>query len=138
MLARLGGDEFAVLLSGCEMDEAARVAVDLAALVGAQRFVFDGVERGVTASDRARARAARSSRPAAMLAAADRAMYAAKAVGGGRVRGHKRVVGLLHGPAARRAGGDGAADPAGSSPSACARCRAGTCARSRCGGTSGR
>ena len=51
VLARLGGDEFAVLLPGLRpMDEAARVALDLAALIAEQRFVFDGVER---ARDRA-------------------------------------------------------------------------------------
>ena len=50
VLARLGGDEFAVLLPGCPMDEAARVAFDLTVLIAEQRFVFDGFERGVTAS----------------------------------------------------------------------------------------
>ena len=85
VLARLGGDEFAVLLPGCPVDEAARVAFDLTVLIAEQRFVFDGVERGVTASiglSPVRAGVA----PATMLAAADRAMYDAKAVGGGRVR----------------------------------------------------
>ncbi len=86
VLARLGGDEFAVLLLRCEMEEAARVGADLAALVAGQRFLFDGVERGVTTSVGITPVDARST-PAEMLAQADRAMYAAKAVGGGRVRG---------------------------------------------------
>ena len=82
VLARLGGDEFAVLLPRCEIDEAVRVANDLTVLVAEQRFVFDGVERGVTASvGVAPVGVARE-----MLSAADRAMYDAKAVGGGRVR----------------------------------------------------
>ena len=85
VLARLGGDEFAVLLPGCPMDEAARVALDLTVLIAEQRFVFDGSERGVTASI-GLSPVVSGVAPAAMLAAADRAMYDAKAVGGGRVR----------------------------------------------------
>ena len=85
VLARLGGDEFAVLLPGCPMDEAARVALDLTVLIAEERFVFDGCERGVTASI-GLSPVVSGAAPAAMLAAADRAMYDAKAVGGGRVR----------------------------------------------------
>ena len=85
VLARLGGDEFAVLLPGCPMDEAARVALDLTVLIAEERFVFDGVDRGVTASI-GLSPVVSGAAPAAMLAAADRAMYDAKAVGGGRVR----------------------------------------------------
>ena len=55
---------------------------DLAALVAGQRFVFDGIERSVTAS--VGVTAVTASRDA--LSAADRAMYDAKAVGGNRVR----------------------------------------------------
>ncbi|MDA0182413.1 diguanylate cyclase [Solirubrobacter phytolaccae] len=88
VLARLGGDEFAVLLPRCPLDEATRVASDLTALVAEQRFVFDGVERGVTASIGISAVEA-GDVPAEALAAADRAMYSAKAVGGGRVRLHR-------------------------------------------------
>ena len=63
--------------------QATLVATDLAALVAGQRFVFDGVERSVTASvGLARVDGDRGE----TLSAADRAMYAAKAVGGGRVR----------------------------------------------------
>ncbi len=90
VLARLGGDEFAVLLGGCEMDHAARVAGDIADLVAAQRFEFDGVERAVTTSV-GLARVDAIDSPAEILSAADRAMYAAKAVGGGRVRGHNAL-----------------------------------------------
>jgi diguanylate cyclase (GGDEF)-like protein/PAS domain S-box-containing protein len=86
VLGRLGGDEFAVLLARCEIEEATRVGADLAALVVGQRFIFDGVERGVTASIGITPVDVRST-PAELLAQADRAMYAAKAVGGGRVRG---------------------------------------------------
>ena len=65
VLARLGGDEFAVLLPRCgPRTRPSRVATDLAALVAGQRFVFDGVERGVTASDRARRGSATAGRGA--------------------------------------------------------------------------
>ena len=59
-------------------------------LIAAQRFVFDGVER---ARDRrvGLAPVEAVDAPAAMLSAADRAMYDAKAVGGGRVRGHSAL-----------------------------------------------
>jgi diguanylate cyclase (GGDEF)-like protein/PAS domain S-box-containing protein len=80
-LARLGGDEFAVLLPHCDPQQAVLVANDLAALIAAQRFVFDGVERHVTASVGVTAVTGEGS-----LFAADRAMYAAKAAGGDRVR----------------------------------------------------
>lgn len=90
LLARLGGDEFAVLLPRCSMDEAARVASDLTEIVADQRFVFDGVERGVTASIGV-SPVVVGDTPAAVLAAADRAMYSAKAVGGGRVRSHREL-----------------------------------------------
>jgi diguanylate cyclase (GGDEF)-like protein/PAS domain S-box-containing protein len=81
-LARLGGDEFAVLLGHCDLERAALVANELAALIAAQSFRFDGIERSVTAS----VGVAVVETPADALSAADRAMYAAKAVGGGRVR----------------------------------------------------
>ena len=59
---------------------------DLTALIAGQLFVFDGVERSVTASI-GLARVQGES-PEALLGAADRAMYSAKAVGGGQVRGY--------------------------------------------------
>jgi diguanylate cyclase (GGDEF)-like protein/PAS domain S-box-containing protein len=84
-LARLGGDEFAVLLADCDLPRARRVAGELVALIAGQRFAFDGVSRAVSASAGvARVEAGRT--PVAILSAADRAMYAAKAAGGGRVR----------------------------------------------------
>jgi len=82
VLGRLGGDEFAVLLPHCDAARAILVGNDLAALIAEQRFVFDGTERGVTAS----IGVAPVSTADAALTAADRAMYDAKAVGGNRVR----------------------------------------------------
>ena len=71
-----------MLLPHCDLERAALVANELAALIAGQRFRFDGVERSVTAS----VGVAAVESPADALSAADRAMYAAKAVGGGRVR----------------------------------------------------
>jgi diguanylate cyclase (GGDEF)-like protein/PAS domain S-box-containing protein len=82
LLARLGGDEFVVLLPDTDLDHGALVAEELMLLVADQRFHFDGVERTVSTS----AGLARLSTPAETLSAADRAMYAATAVGGSRVR----------------------------------------------------
>jgi len=90
VLARIGGDEFAVLLPGCSIDEATAVAHDLTAIVADQRFVFGGVECGVTASIGI-STVEMGDTPAEVLAAADRAMYSAKAVGGGRVRLHRAL-----------------------------------------------
>ena len=90
VLARIGGDEFAVLLPGCSIEEAAHVGHDLTAIVSGQRFVFGGVECGVTASIGI-STVETGDMPAEGLAAADRAMYSAKAVGGGRVRLHRAL-----------------------------------------------
>ena len=78
----LGGDEFAVLLPHCDAARATLVGNGLAALVAAQRFVFDGIERSVTAS----VGLTEITASGEALSAADRAMYDAKAVGGNRVR----------------------------------------------------
>jgi diguanylate cyclase (GGDEF)-like protein/PAS domain S-box-containing protein len=83
LLGRLGGDEFAVLLPGCAITEAMQVAEALTALLAGQRFVFDGAERSVTTSIGVAEVDGES--PDALLSAADRAMYTAKAAGGGRV-----------------------------------------------------
>ena len=82
VLGRLGGDEFAVLLPHCDAAQAILVGNDLAALVAGQRFLFDGIECRVTAS----IGVAPVTTADEALAAADRAMYDAKAVGGNRVR----------------------------------------------------
>ena len=84
VLARLGGDEFAVLLPGCEVEEAKRVAGDLVEVIAAQRFTFGAVPRSITAS--IGVAMIDPDAPAEAVSAADHAMYAAKAIGGGRVR----------------------------------------------------
>lgn len=84
-LARLGGDEFGVLLEGCPLPQALRIAEKLVAAVTAFRFhwgaqVFElGVSVGVVALDGS------CSEIAHALARADAACYAAKDAGRGRV-----------------------------------------------------
>jgi diguanylate cyclase (GGDEF)-like protein/PAS domain S-box-containing protein len=84
-LARLGGDEFAVLLEHCPLDEARRIAEKLRAAVDAFRFAWKdsrfaiGVSIGLVPVER------HATEPAALLALADAACYAAKAAGRNRV-----------------------------------------------------
>ena len=136
VLARLGGDEFAVLLPRCDVDEAGRVGGDLASLVAGQRFLFDGVERNVTASiglapvsaDSAPAAHARR-RPTARCTAPRRSAAAACAALTGRCR-------TPTAPAARGAGGHEAADRALGTVRRTAAAQEVPCAR-RDAGTSG-
>jgi diguanylate cyclase (GGDEF)-like protein/PAS domain S-box-containing protein len=84
LVARLGGDEFAAILRGCELAEAERVAASIVAAVRGLTFEWDGVPHsvgasvGIAAIDRERD-------PAAIVADADKACYAAKAAGRGAV-----------------------------------------------------
>jgi diguanylate cyclase (GGDEF)-like protein/PAS domain S-box-containing protein len=82
VLARLGGDEFAVLLPGCDADEAERVAGDLVEVIASQRFSFGAVPRSITAS--IGVAMIDPGAPGEAVSAADHAMYAAKAAGGGQ------------------------------------------------------
>lgn len=85
-LARLGGDELGVLLAGCALAEAERVAAKLLEAVGEFRFVWKdrtftiGVSIGVVPFG------AEAESIAALLSAADAACYAAKDQGRNRVR----------------------------------------------------
>ena len=84
-LARLGGDEFGVLLEGCSLDRAERIAADLLASVSDHRFCWEtkpftvGVSIGLVAID-----AGTASR-AELFSAADTACYTAKDQGRNRV-----------------------------------------------------
>jgi diguanylate cyclase (GGDEF)-like protein len=86
LLARLGGDEFAVLLPTGGREEASTVAL---ALLSAVRRVGEGVtvSIGIAVSD-----GERDADLDEALAAADRAMYAAKRAGGNRWQVHGEGV----------------------------------------------
>lgn len=83
IVARLGGDEFAVLLPGCGPDAGGQRLEGLLAELTAEPFCHADMQFGVTVSAGI-ARVAGDA-PETVLAAADRACYAAKAAGGGRV-----------------------------------------------------
>jgi diguanylate cyclase (GGDEF)-like protein/PAS domain S-box-containing protein len=80
-LARLGGDEFGLLLEGCSLDQAARLAESLRAMVKAFQFTWQdqtfsvGVSIGVVGID------IHSSDLATVLSTADAACYTAKSKG---------------------------------------------------------
>ena len=82
-LARLGGDEFALLLPECEPEAAAELLQETLAGLMAQPFTFDGRQFAIGFS--AGVAPVQGNDPGAVLAAADRACYRAKAAGRGRV-----------------------------------------------------
>jgi diguanylate cyclase (GGDEF)-like protein len=84
-LARLGGDEFGVLLDGCPLDRAERIAADLLAAIGDFRFNRDGRTFTVGVSIGLAAIAEGSGSRAEVFGAADAACYAAKEQGRNRV-----------------------------------------------------
>jgi diguanylate cyclase (GGDEF)-like protein len=84
-LARLGGDEFGVLLDGCPLDRAERIAADLLAAVQDFQFKWDGRTFTVGISIGLTAMAEGSGSRADIFRAADAACYAAKEQGRNRV-----------------------------------------------------
>ena len=85
ILARLGGDEFGVMLRGCTLDQAQRIAEDLRSRVKDFRFVWEdhsfeiGVSIGLAALNAA------THNIADVMSVADVACYAAKDSGRNRV-----------------------------------------------------
>jgi diguanylate cyclase (GGDEF)-like protein len=85
LVARIGGDEFGVLLLGCDLAEATRVANNIRQVVGDFNFIWDnkhfdiGVSIGVALLEQGHESVAQ------VLKEADVACYAAKDLGRGRV-----------------------------------------------------
>lgn len=103
--SRYGGDEFAIILPGMHVDEAARLAEEIRQAVEERkiRHASSSVSRYVTLSlGVASLQAARAGSAAELVAAADRALYAAKYAGRNRVeveldRGPERMLSVIDG-----------------------------------------
>jgi diguanylate cyclase (GGDEF)-like protein/PAS domain S-box-containing protein len=85
ILARLGGDEFGVLLEGCALDEAHRVAASLRTTVEEFRFMWEGRSFRVGVSIGLVPVNGSSGTVTDVLSAADSACYAAKDQGRNRI-----------------------------------------------------
>lgn len=89
-LARLGGDEFGVLLTGCGLDDAVKIAGNLLKLIVDFRFVWRtkafnlGVSIGLVVLD------TQSGALAEVLGMADLACYAAKDLGRNRIQVYRK------------------------------------------------
>lgn len=84
MLGRYGGEEFIAALPGCDLDTALAIAGRIRADLQALRISLGSPDDVLTASIGI-AQLARGDDAHALIARADRAMYAAKAAGGNRV-----------------------------------------------------
>ena len=82
--ARIGGDEFVVLLRGCELDDARRLAEAVAAAVASIPITLTGRPHQLGASI-GLVRLSAGVTADAVLARADAACYAAKKAGRGRI-----------------------------------------------------
>jgi diguanylate cyclase (GGDEF)-like protein len=87
-LARLGGDEFGVLLEGCDLLHAQRVAAQLLAAIRAFRFPWQGQVFTLGASIGVAAVTSQSSDLESVMAAADTACYMAKDNGRNQVQAY--------------------------------------------------
>jgi diguanylate cyclase (GGDEF)-like protein len=79
--ARFGGEEFVVVLSDTELAGALHLAERLREAIENAQTIFDGGRIRVTASVGLAVWPSDGKTPAELLAAADRALYAAKAAG---------------------------------------------------------
>ncbi len=89
-LARLGGDEFGALIEHCSLEQARRVANELARGVGEFRFLWEDKVFGVGASIGLVAIDASSEGVDEVMTAADRACYVAKGQGRNRIHVFRR------------------------------------------------
>jgi diguanylate cyclase (GGDEF)-like protein len=83
--ARYGGEEFVVILPGLDESRAVQAAERLRLAIQKHRFVFEGARIALAASFGVALWPADGKEPEALLAAADRALYAAKQAGRNRV-----------------------------------------------------
>jgi diguanylate cyclase (GGDEF)-like protein len=91
--ARFGGEEFVVILPGLDQDRAVQAAERLRAAVQKHRLVFEGARIPLAASFGVAVWPADGREAEVLLAAADRALYAAKEGGRNRVVAASRVPG---------------------------------------------
>ncbi len=85
-LARLGGDEFGVLLVGCDLPQALRVAQQLLGAIRAFRFAWEGQVFSLGASVGVAEVGPASRDPESVMAGADAACYLAKDKGRNQVQ----------------------------------------------------
>ena len=84
-VARLGGDEFAILLKGCPLGRARKIAESIRLAVKDYQFVWKEVSMGIGASIGLATVNQATESMASLLSAADIACYAAKQAGRNRV-----------------------------------------------------
>jgi diguanylate cyclase (GGDEF)-like protein/PAS domain S-box-containing protein len=84
-IARLGGDEFGVLLEGCTLEQASRIAEAIRQAIRDFRFVWGASTLSVGASIGIVQIRAQTENVAAVMSAADLACYAAKDAGRNRI-----------------------------------------------------
>ncbi len=92
LAARYGGEEFVVILPGTDAEGALHLAERVRGAIQTHRLVFEGARIDLSASLGAAVWPADGQEPEALLAAADRALYAAKQGGRNRVVSASRVA----------------------------------------------
>ena len=85
MLGRYGGEEFVIVLPGRNGDDARQLGERIRAAIELVRLEYEGKPIRITVSVGVATRLARESEPAAAVARADQALYAAKRSGRNRV-----------------------------------------------------
>jgi diguanylate cyclase (GGDEF)-like protein len=92
LAARYGGEEFVVILPDTDEEGALHLAERVRGAIQKHRLVFEGARIDLSASFGAAVWPADGQEPEALLAAADRALYAAKEGGRNRVVAASRVA----------------------------------------------
>jgi diguanylate cyclase (GGDEF)-like protein len=98
LAARFGGEEFAAILPGSDEGGAVKMAERVRQALERERLVFEGARLSVTASFGAAVWPGDGRDPSALLAAADRALYAAKQAGRNRVAAASQLTVAAGGP----------------------------------------